>query len=157
MKYLLGSLSLAIALATVLPPMAQAQQIRSVQSSSPQIVRGRALGNTHYITVNTGANPGLSYLEIVPISNAVELTRGNILVTDLYGRIFNTDVSQAGAGIRINFERPIPPRTALRVVMDDVYDQPRTNARVYKYRVEGRYIGLNQNVPYGIASISTYY
>lgn len=157
MKYSSGLLSLASAFcAIVLPPVAQAQQIRSVQFSYPQILSSRALGNTHYITLNTGAYQPLSYLELIPMSNVVELTKGNILVTDQYERVINTDVTQTGAGIRINFERPIPPRTTLRIAMDDVYAAPRTNARVYKYRVYGRHIGLNQNITYGIASISTY-
>lgn len=154
MKYSIGLLSLAIVSATT-PPVA-AQQIRSVQFSYPQILSSRAVGNTHFITLNSGAYQPLSYLEIMPMSNAVKLTQGNILVTDRYERIVNTDVSRSGGGIRINFERPIPPRTTLRIAMDDVYDAPRTNARVYKYRVSGRHIGFNQNITYGIASINTY-
>lgn len=154
MKYSIGLLSLAIVSATT-PPVA-AQQIRSVQFSYPQILSSRAVGNTHFITLNSGAYQPLSYLEIMPMSNAVKLTQGNILVTDRYERIVNTDVSRSGGGIRINFERPIPPRTTLRIAMDDVYTAPRTNARVYKYRVYGRHIGFNQNITYGIASINTY-
>ena len=155
MKYSVGLLSLAIAFSAIAPPV-EAQQIRSVQFSYPQILSSRAVGNTHFITLNTGAYQPLSYLEIMPMSNVVELSRGNILVTDRYERVINTDITRAGGGIRINFERPIPPRTTLRIAMDDVYTAPRTNARVYKYRVYGRHIGFNQNITYGIASINTY-
>ena len=155
MKKLIGLSALAIAFSATAPPV-EAQQIRSAQFSYPQILSSRAVGNTHYITLNTGAYQPLSYLEIMPISNVVELTQGNILVTDRYERVVNTDVTRSGGGIRINFERPIPPRTTLRIAMDDVYTSPRTNARVYKYRVNGRHIGFNQNITYGIASISTY-
>lgn len=154
MKYSIGLLSLAI-VSAITPPV-EAQQIRSVQFSYPQILSSRAVGNTHFITLNTGAYQPLSYLEVVPMSNAVKLTKGNILVTDRYERVINTDITRAGGRIRINFERPIPPRTTLRIAMDDVYTAPRTHTRVYKYRVYGRHIGFNQNITYGIASINTY-
>ena len=94
----------------------------------------------------------LSHLSIeVPAGLTVS---NNIRVSDQSGKNIDTNISVNGSKAIVGFPESVAPGTRLNIAMKDVKILGRTNA--WLYRVSTRLVGLNADIPVGIARFRVY-
>ena len=154
MKKLICLSALSLAIATMsLPAMSQGQEIQYDQSA-PRISSTTGLADSHYISLYTGEQP-LSSITIRP-SEFMDLGE-NIQVTDDAGETIDAEVSKEEDMVRINFAQPVPPATTVEIAMRDLgFALPIPAGGVFHYQVSGNHVGLQRDIPYGVARIQVY-
>lgn len=94
----------------------------------------------------------LSHLSIeVPAGLTVS---NNIRVSDQSGKNIDTNISVNGSKAIVGFPEFVAPGIRLNIAMKDVKILGRTNAWLYK--VSARLVGLNADIPVGIARFRVY-
>ena len=78
----------------------------------------------------------------------------NIRVSDQSGKNIDTNISVNGSKAIVGFPESVAPGTRLNIAMKDVKILGRTNA--WLYRVSTRLVGLNADIPVGIARFRVY-
>lgn len=73
----------------------------------------------------------------------------NINVFDQSGKIVANDISEDGSKITISFPKSVAPGNRLKVVMKNVKILERSTA--WLYPVSARLVGMNANIPLGLA------
>lgn len=94
----------------------------------------------------------LSQLNISVPNNLT--VRDDINVSNQAGREIDTDISINGSKIVLAFSKPVAPGTRLRVAMNDVKISGRTKS--WLYRISTRLVGIDADLPIGIARFRTY-
>lgn len=152
---LLSTLSLAIATMS-LPAVAQGQEVRSSERTAPRISSTTGLRDRHYISLYTGPQP-LSSITLRP-QNFMEIGE-NIQIIDESGQKIDANVSREGDRYRINFAQPVAADTKLELSMRNInvgFGPQMPAGQVFLYEVAGNHVGLQQEIPYGLAQVRVY-
>jgi hypothetical protein len=127
-------------------------------AKAPHLVHRNAHPNnarvpvTHHFEVHVQGSD-LSQLS-VDVPENIKLS-DRIVVTDRSGKKVDTNVSTNDRKVTIAFTQPVPNGTNLSVSMKDVKTRS-LQGRTWVYPVYGRNVGINADVPIGIARIQTY-
>lgn len=78
----------------------------------------------------------------------------NINVSDQADQKINADISIDGSRIILTFPKPVVPGTSLKIAMKNVKILGRSNA--WLYRISVRLVGIDADLPIGIARFRTY-
>lgn len=146
-------LTLAATIATAnLSTVAVAQTV-NYDRSAPRIVSTDVdrSNSAHEITLYTGARP-LSYLRITP-PNDVQIGEDVQVMTES-GREIEAFVFKSFSDNNqaiLAFAQPVPARTTLEIVMDDVSPVVPGAGAFFNYELAGKHLGLKRLIPYGIA------
>lgn len=139
---------LAITLAqTSFAPFVEA---RSPHSAAHQN-SARVQGATHHFEYLVQKN-ALSEL-LIQIPEHLKISRG-IDIQDQTGKTLNAKVSIDGKQALIAFDQPVPPNTTVSVRMRGILTPG--YARTWQYKLYGKFVGINQEIPLGLARIQTY-
>ena len=112
----------------------------------------RIVRHSFQVNIPQGSNAVSQLLISVPQGLT---TSNNINVFDKYGKIIANSISKDGKKITISFSEPVAPGNRLKVIMKDVKILGRSNA--WLYPVSARIIGMNANIPLGIARFRVYF
>lgn len=113
--------------------------------------RLRIVRHTIRFHIPQGSSP-LSHLNIhVPEG----LTVGNnVIVTDNSGRKVDANISINGNKILLKFSQPVAPESKIKLDLNQVRIRGVSNS--WLYRVSAKLVGLEADVPIGIARIRAY-
>lgn len=158
MKRLINAAVLTLAIASSVPAaygnsIINAGRVPRIVSSVefPRVRRWRIVRHTFRLQIPQESRD-LSHLSIdVPAGLTV---KNNITVTDQSGRKINTNVSVNGSKVIVAFPEPVAPVTRLKIDMNKVKVSGRSNA--WLYRVSAKLVGLNADIPVGIARFRVY-
>lgn len=123
--------------------------ISSVQF--PQ-TKWRIVRHSFQIQIPQGSNAVSQLIIGVPQGLTVS---NNINVFDQSGKIVANDISENGSEITISFPEPVDPENRLKVVMKNVKILGRSNT--WLYPVSARLVGMNANIPLGLARFRVYF
>jgi Protein of unknown function (DUF2808) len=125
-------------------------KITHIVDSAALPLDGFVQGATHRIDLHVKGQP-LSEL-MINMPSGVKVNQG-IEVTNKSGDKISTTVSIIGRKASIAFSQPITPGTTLSISMRGV-DTPGPGIR--HYQVSAKKVGLNSELPLGLARINTY-
>lgn len=145
-KLLLTSFAMTIALASYAPLI----EARSPHSDAHQ-PSARVQGAIHHFEYLVQKN-ALSEL-LIQIPDQLKISRG-IEIQDQTGKMLDAKVSIDGKQALITFDQPVPANTTISVKMKGILTPgyPRT----WQYKLYGKFAGINQEIPLGLARIQTY-
>lgn len=145
-RLLLTSFAMTLALASFAPLV----EARSPHSDAHQN-SARVQGATHHFEYFVQKN-ALSEL-LIQIPDQIKISRG-IEIQDQTGKMLDAKVSIDGKQALITFNQPIPPNTTISVKMRGILTPG--YARTWQYKLYGKFAGINQEIPLGLARIQTY-
>lgn len=112
----------------------------------------RIVRHSFQVNIPQGSNAVSQLLVSVPQGLTAS---NNINVFDKSGKIIANSISKDSKKITISFSEPVAPGNRLKVVMKDVKIMGRSNA--WLYPVSARLVGINANIPLGIARFRVYF
>lgn len=112
----------------------------------------RIVRHSFQVNIPQGSN-AISQL-IIGVPQGLTISN-NINVFDQTGKIVANDISEDGSKITISFPKPVASGNRLKVVMKDVKILGRSNA--WLYPVSARLVGMNANIPLGLARFRVYF
>ena len=112
----------------------------------------RIVRHSFQVNIPQGSNAVSQLLISVPQGLTAS---NNINVFDKSGKMLSNSISKDGKKITISFSEPVEPGNRLKVVMKDVKSLGRSNA--WLYPVSARLVGMNANIPLGLARFRVYF
>ncbi|HEY9853842.1 MAG TPA: DUF2808 domain-containing protein [Leptolyngbyaceae cyanobacterium] len=155
MRTLIYTAAIALALAASIPPdNASARTEGGLHLEGavqfPQN-RSRIVRHTIRFHIPQGSSP-LSQLNI-DVPEGLRIS-DNIALTDKSGQKINANISIMGNKIIVDFPQPIAPESKLELDLNNIRRRGVSNAWIY--RVSAKLVGLEADVPIGIARIRVY-
>lgn len=112
----------------------------------------RIMRHSFQVNVPQGSNAVSQMLISVPQGLTAS---NNINVFDKSGKMLSNSISKDSKKITISFSEPVASGNRLKVVMKDVKILGRSNA--WLYPVSARLVGMNANIPLGLARFRVYF
>ncbi|MEG4942398.1 DUF2808 domain-containing protein [Microcoleus sp. F4-D5] len=113
--------------------------------------RSRIVRHTIRLHIPQGSSP-LSQLTIdVPEGLRAN---NNITINKNSGESTNADVAITGNQVMVNFPQPITPDSKLEIILHNVKIRGTSNA--WTYQVTAKFVGIDANIPLGLARIRIY-
>ena len=113
--------------------------------------RWRIVRHTIRFHIPQGSSP-LSQLNI-DVPEGLRIS-DNIALTDKSGRKIDANISIMGNKVIVDFPQPIAPESKLKIELNNVRVRGVSNG--WLYRVSAKLVGLEADVPIGIARIRVY-
>ncbi|MBA3922053.1 MAG: hypothetical protein H0X31_10290 [Nostocaceae cyanobacterium] len=141
---------------TSLPQVAHADintrdlRISRIVHSGAHLTQARFPGSTHHFNVLV-QGPALSELAI-DLPEDVSIERG-IAVTDQLGQKIPVTVSINSRKATIVFSQPVPAHTVVSIEMNGTTTVGLS--RIWLYPIYGKMVGINAEIPLGLARIQT--
>jgi hypothetical protein len=145
-KLFLTSLAMTLALASFAPFVKASSPYSDAHQNS-----ARVQGATHHFEYLVQKN-SLSEL-LLQIPEQLKISRG-IDIQDQTGKTLNAKVSINGKQAVIAFAQPVPPDTTISVKMRGILTPG--YARTWQYKLYGKFVGIEPEIPLGLARIQTY-
>ncbi|MCU0532373.1 MAG: DUF2808 domain-containing protein [Hydrococcus sp. Prado102] len=145
----LVSIGLSLSLAIIFfAPVAQATSVRSGARPSSATVQGATHFFEYYVRNNALSELSIEMPEGIKIRNGIEVKNSS-------GQELDAQVSINGRKATVAFSQPIPPDTKIAVSMRGVYTPGYDG--IWQYRLFGKLVGIDQEIPLGFARIHTYF
>jgi hypothetical protein len=140
------------------------------------IISGVILGsfspNILAVNVHSGAHPSASQiqnathhfsydviskfpLEKLMIQLPNGLTINNVEIKDKNGTKIDTQATVTNDKAVVNFTNSVKPNTRIYVSLKGV--KTNGNPHTWQYRLSGNFVGINNEIPLGLAQVKTYY